>query len=183
MEEKAIDSPCPNSVQRFSIFIKGEPITKSNSTFFGGKKRVYIPQRFIDYEKAINDEVKEFLSKYPTVATPLFPTGPVKVTLIYYLGTKRKKDLPNLPKTTCDALSNIVYTDDCQICDMVLKKYYSKNQPGVEIIVEAMETPAGVEYPLPRSVIIPDVKIKPIRAKKSKSKAVKSVRATKRRKK
>lgn len=160
----------PRQALRFTIFINGEPISKSNNTFFT-KRKVYTPARFIEYEKAINEEIRKFLEQYPGVSLPLFPNGPLQVNLIYHLSSHRKKDLPNLPKTTCDALTGIVYTDDCQICGMELKKFYDKDKPGV--FIEVYPIDSNESFPLPKSVKVEikhvQVEIKPKRRTKKNS--------------
>ena len=69
----------------------------------------------------------------------------------YFLGTKRRKDLPNLPKTTCDALTGQVYGDDCQIVAMNLYKHYDALNPRV--IIEVLPISDGIEYPIPNTLL------------------------------
>jgi len=115
----------------------GEAISKSNSTmarfnFKTKKSEVYIPEKFILYEELLRSMAIEqmTLNNYR-----MFLDGPVVMTINYYLSTKRKKDLPNLPKTTCDALNEVAYADDTQIVESHLYKYYDKVNPRVEVIL------------------------------------------------
>jgi len=123
---------------------KGEPLTKSNAHYFF-RGRVYIPPRIVNYENELKESAKKRMEELG-LTTPL--SGPIKIIINYYLGTKRTKDLPNLPKTTCDALKGVMYDDDTLICDQRIKKFYDKKNPRVEIIVEAAKLPSNKHWPL-----------------------------------
>jgi Holliday junction resolvase RusA-like endonuclease len=111
----------------------GEPRTKSNSHYFF-KGRMVIPKRVRDYEKSLKETAANYMKnsgKRPT-------TRLVKVKAIYYLGTKRRKDLQNLPKSTCDALEGVVFNDDSQIHKLQIEKKLDRKNPRVCITVELM---------------------------------------------
>lgn len=123
--------------QKLKVTILGEPISKSNSTIarFNWKKKrseVFIPEKFMNYEAKIRYEAEEYMR---TSGKKAFLDGPVNIEIIYYLGSNRKKDLLNLPKTTCDALNDVFYDDDSQIVEAVCIKRYDKENPRVEITV------------------------------------------------
>jgi Holliday junction resolvase RusA-like endonuclease len=124
---------------------KGEPLTKSNAHYFF-KGRVYIPPRIVNYEKELRETASKRMIELG-LTSPI--SGPIKIIINYYLGSKRTKDLPNLPKTTCDALAGVVYDDDTLICDQRMKKFYDKKNPRVEIIVEKAKLPSKKHWPLP----------------------------------
>ena len=76
---------------------EGEPLTKSNAHVFrrrGNKNVVFIPKRISDYEHALGAYVKTLMDqqrKRPSNSL-------VKMTIHYYYGTKRRKDIQNLSK-------------------------------------------------------------------------------------
>lgn len=117
---------------KIKTVLKGEPHTKTNQTKVRWSRKLrrcelYIPEKVIAYE----DELKQKASEdYPEV---VFSWGPVVVEINYYLSSFRRKDLPNLPKTTCDALEGSFYHDDSQIIEIKMKKFYDKKNPRVEI--------------------------------------------------
>lgn len=118
-----------------TITALGEAITKANSTIarFNWKTKrseVFIPEKFLAYEEEIR-----VAAKLVCKDTIPFPSGPVVFNCKYYLASKRKKDLPNLPKTTTDALNDVVYSDDSQIVQMTMEKLYDKENPRVEITI------------------------------------------------
>jgi Holliday junction resolvase RusA-like endonuclease len=61
--------------------------------------------------------------------------GPVRIIAKFYMGTRRRKDLPNAGKLEFDALNGIVYEDDSQIMKIESEKIYDKENPRVEIEV------------------------------------------------
>jgi Holliday junction resolvase RusA-like endonuclease len=46
----------------------------------------------------------------------------------------KKCDADNLAKSILDALNGIAYYDDSQVCELLVRKYYSDN-PRVEILI------------------------------------------------
>lgn len=176
-----------NQVSLFRIVVEGEPISKSNATMsrFNWKTRkseVYVPEKFLDYEKLITHKIDEYLNNFPGLERPLFKLGPVQMNIHYFLGTKRRKDLPNLPKTTCDALTGQVYSDDSQIVAMTLYKHYDNANPRV--VIEVIPIYDGVEYPIPNTLTVPVPKEpKKPKAKKEPSAPRKSKNSSKPRKK
>lgn len=62
-------------------------------------------------------------------------TAPVAVTIRFYFGTKRTRDLDNQNKLILDALSGIVYKDDKQIQELHLYKDYNKAKPRIEVSI------------------------------------------------
>ena len=116
--------------QIFKFTFKGEPKTKSNS-YFAGKGKFYVRKANKQYEDSLKRKIKNIAKKKKHEPT----SKPVKVVIRYYLGSKRRKDLQNLPKTTCDAMNKIVYEDDSQIVMLVITKHYSKINPRVEVEV------------------------------------------------
>jgi len=118
---------------RIELIFFGEPLTKSNAhKFYRGK--VYIPKKIKDYESSLKTFAKAVMKKEKRQPTKKL----VKIKIVYYYGTKRRKDLLNLPKTTCDALNETVYKDDSQIHQASLKKKLDRDNPRVHIIVEEM---------------------------------------------
>lgn len=154
---------------KISILHSGEPLTKSNSYFFR-RRSVWIPAHIAEYEAALKNTAAATMS-----ALGLQPlSGPISITITYYLGSKRRKDLPNLPKTTCDALNGIVYKDDNQIVHQIMYKYLDDKHPRVEIEVVAAEDPGSNKWPLSSEKAETETVKKAVRNKRvKKPKAVK----------
>jgi Holliday junction resolvase RusA-like endonuclease len=116
---------------RIEFTFKGEPLTKSNAhNFFRGK--VSIPARIRKYEAALKAYAIKVMRRRKRRLTGKL----VKIKIVYYVGSKRRKDLLNLPKTTCDALNMATYRDDWQIHEAALKRRLDRKNPRVHIIIE-----------------------------------------------
>lgn len=116
---------------RIEFTFRGEPLTKSNAhKFYRGK--VYIPKVIQDYEAALKKHAIKVMRRKKRRLTGKL----VKIKINYYLGSKRRKDLLNLPKTTCDALNEATYKDDWQIHEASLKRRLDRKNPRVHIIIE-----------------------------------------------
>ena len=47
-----------------------------------------------------------------------------------------KPDVDNVAKTVLDALSGVIYKDDKQIVSLTVKKYYTVNEPYVQVLLK-----------------------------------------------
>lgn len=119
------------------VTVDGNAISKSNAAQCRWSRKLkrcemFIPEKFMEYEDAIRQAAAEYMAK--TKKEP-FLKGPIEIRIVYFLKDLRKKDLPNLPKTTCDALNDVFYADDCQIVLQHMEKCYDKENPRVVIEV------------------------------------------------
>jgi len=114
---------------------KGEPLTKSNNYFFKG--HIFVPTKIRKYEKSLENYAKSVMQKnYPNYG---LLDRPIHMTIHYYLGTKRRKDIVNLPKTTTDALNEVVYEDDSQIAECHIFRHLDRENPRLEITISEMD--------------------------------------------
>ena len=58
----------------------------------------------------------------------------------FRLGNNRRVDLDNLSKAVLDAMNGIVYKDDTEVIELHLKKMVVKDNPGVIVGIEILET-------------------------------------------
>lgn len=127
-----------NYTQRVAFSIQGNAVTKSNAhgmTGKSGRMVMFVPKKYKDYEKAVRAEARLAMSN----ATLQPFTGDCIMLVRYFYDTRRLRDVQNLPKSTCDALNEIVYTDDSQVKRIVdMGKFFDKENPRVEI--EVLET-------------------------------------------
>lgn len=63
-------------------------------------------------------------------------TSPLSVEMTIYFGTKRRADIDNFNKLIFDAMSGLVYEDDCQIEKLCIDKKYDKENPRVELVIQ-----------------------------------------------
>ena len=142
------------------LVVEGEPQGKARARTVRGKNgRVhsYTPQKTVDYEQ----EVKKAFYYADCYDDLWFNDEPLKATIIAYFGIPKsvsnkkkeqmdrdeirpckKPDADNIAKAILDGLNGLVYKDDKQIVELVVKKHYS-NSPCVEVIIEEAETEYG----------------------------------------
>lgn len=105
------------------IIIPGNPISRNHAYYFGGK-RCFMTKAGKEYKEKASDVFRKHFKE------PI--KGDVVVSLFFYFGDHRKRDLDNHQKLTIDAMNKIVFDDDSQITKMMLEKSYDKNNPRVE---------------------------------------------------
>jgi Holliday junction resolvase RusA-like endonuclease len=129
------------------LVINGDPVGKQRIRASFKQKRLYTPDKTIDYENYV---------KYCYHGHPHFEDKPVAVYMKVYLAipssTSKKKreqmenqeiypvkkpDIDNVVKSVLDGLNKVAYEDDKQVVRLMVEKYYD-SKPRVEIqIVEA----------------------------------------------
>ena len=55
------------------------------------------------------------------------------VIINYYFRDKRCLDLPNSPKSVCDAMNKLLWKDDKQIEELLQKRNFDKENPRIEL--------------------------------------------------
>lgn len=116
---------------RVEIEFLGEPKTKSNALKFTRTGHTYIDSKPSKYEKALRAYIKEKLGEW----VPIPRKTLIRADLVYYYGSKRIKDLQNLPKSTFDAMNKLVYEDDFQIHEFHVRRRLDRKNPRVHIII------------------------------------------------
>ena len=64
--------------------------------------------------------------------------GNCKVEIDFYFDNNRKNDLDNFAKPILDAMSALVYCDDCQVVDLHLKKTVIEKTPHFVVRIEKL---------------------------------------------
>lgn len=135
------------------LIIEGEPVGKGRPRAFraGNSVRMFTPGKTKDYEQLMQAEaVKAMMGKPPIV-------GPVELRLNLVCSvpsswskTKRaqalagevvptkKPDIDNVVKAICDALNAIVWHDDVQVVDLVVRKRFG-DSPHVEATITPLD--------------------------------------------
>lgn len=142
------------------IVVPGEPRAKQRARWSPFSKTPYTPQATVIYETAI-----AYAGKLAMRGRALI-TGPVAMTVDAFFSIKgswgnRKKqdalcgdirpdvkpDWDNVGKSASDGLNKIVYADDSQVVDCLVRKFYS-DRPRLVIEVR----PAAMSPPEKRSL-------------------------------
>ena len=124
-------------MQTLRITISTEPQAKGRPrvTLKNGFFRTYTPER----TKTAEDLIRYKIMKHKDKAFPAHV--PVKLTCTFFRTKSkylpkyetlpyRKPDLPNFLALLCDAMTKILYDDDAQITQVLMKKRWSPNGNG-----------------------------------------------------
>ena len=107
-----------------TVFVHGDPVPKqSYRAVHGGG---YTDPRVKAWQDTVLIESKPRLPETPI-------SGPVYVTLMFYLRHRRRVDVDNLSKAVLDALNKFGWVDDTQIIDLRITKLQGDKRPGVYI--------------------------------------------------
>jgi Holliday junction resolvase RusA-like endonuclease len=60
----------------------------------------------------------------------------LKLNVKLFFGNKRIRDIDNYNKIVLDACSGLIWTDDSQIQEITISKFYDKGNPRIELLVE-----------------------------------------------
>jgi Holliday junction resolvase RusA-like endonuclease len=114
----------------YTTTIKEKALNKKNNMRAWGNRLVKSP-KLEDYEKALQKHFKATAQAAPWI-------GPVKLSVVFTFGDKRRRDIQNCFDILCDAMNGIIYLDDSQIEVLEGSKKYSKDNWCIEIIVELL---------------------------------------------
>lgn len=59
--------------------------------------------------------------------------GDVRLSIVFFHGDNRKRDIDNFTKGLLDSMNGIIFTDDNQITELYLRKEIDKGNPHVTI--------------------------------------------------
>lgn len=130
--------------------IPGSPVGKGRPRFArrGAFVQAYTPGKTVGYENLVKLYANEAMGGKPLLEGPvmvdmaIFCEPPASwskkrrlAALAELLFPQVKPDLDNCLKLVLDALNGIVYTDDRQVCDAVIRKRYAE-KPRVVVSVK-----------------------------------------------
>lgn len=133
-----------------SFFVPGAPVGKGRpkvSSRDGEFARMYTPEKTANYESLIALAAQEAMDGNPLIAGP----ADVEISMFLPVPTSwskkkqaaalqgqvyptKKPDADNVIKAIFDGINGVVWVDDVQACDIVVRKRYA-DKPGVEVTV------------------------------------------------
>lgn len=139
-----------SSAVTFSV--PGSPVGKGRPKFArrGAFVTAYTDKKTVSYENLVRIYASEVVGNRPPFSGPVFVRIKISVTppvswskrktsdaLLGLIRPTTKPDFDNIAKAVCDAMNEIVYVDDKQVCDAWISKYYAAT-PEVSVTVEAL---------------------------------------------
>ncbi len=141
------------TAQSIAFFVPGKPVAKGRPKAAARGKFItlYTPQSTVSYESKVALCAAQALDGQPLLAgavevvmrimLPIPASWSAKKRLQAEQGSvlpKVKPDMDNVVKAIFDALNGIVWRDDTQVVDMIVRKRYAAT-PGVQMIVMPVE--------------------------------------------
>lgn len=117
------------------IVLKGKPV--GVNSVYQTVCRNNFPVRFMKAApKALKEEWEWVIASTCKKNKWDIKEGDMYVEVNFYFPDKRSNDLDGHVKMVLDCMTDLVYKDDKQITHLVLKKFYDKKNPRVEINVD-----------------------------------------------
>jgi len=145
----------------FTIFGDAQPQGSTRAFVPAGWKRAILTSanpKLKSWRQLVTEAANVAIARYPEPDRSLMLDG-VRLSIAFYMPRPKslkktrtahttKPDIDKLVRAICDALSQVVFRDDSQVCELVTMKHYAAEgkPPRVEVVVEAT---AGV-LPLTR---------------------------------
>lgn len=128
-------SAAPNKLVRFTIW--GEPKSKQRPRVTA--RGTYTPEETREAEHRVQAAWAQ------TKAEPF--TYQVVVSIDFFNGNKRRRDLDNMAKLVLDALNKVAYADDYQVVCLNLRKINTTHERArtVVTLAEVIEWPCETE--------------------------------------
>ena len=139
---------------KLEFTIPGKPQAKQRPRMNRKTGRVYTQKATRDYEKFVGAHAEDAIfdlemgipSDFWGCNGGVIPSGvgwkrraSYKVTLKLYFPDKRRRDIDNVAKAICDGMNGVVYDDDSQIKELVIRREMDRGRPRAEVIVEVVE--------------------------------------------
>jgi Holliday junction resolvase RusA-like endonuclease len=121
--------------------VPGNPLPKQSyrHSKYGG----YTPKRIKDWQYLVTFYASQVMHQKGNMHNDSPLKGDLACELVFVRGDRRWVDCENLSKPVTDAMNGIVYKDDHQIVDLRLRKFYSKENPGLTVKVYPVENIGG----------------------------------------
>lgn len=126
---------------RVKFEVEGKPFGKQRPRVVhrGGFSRAYTPKETVEYEKKVKSSYLLSSENSIKMDKPIkadiigifpIPESTSKKKRKYMIENKvhhtKKPDCDNIAKSILDALNNVAYYDDSQICKLSVEKYYGE---------------------------------------------------------
>lgn len=109
------------------ITLKGTPPSTQTIYFHKGHV-VFMSKLGKETKEAYKWEMRSQFKKSPLL-------DPISVVLELYFKDEKKRDVDNFNKLILDAGSKLLWEDDSQIQELIIRKYIDKKNPHVELMI------------------------------------------------
>lgn len=134
-----IQGVTPSNTVRFTV--QGEPRSKQRPMVT--KRGTFTRPETVEAERVVREHWRE-------LGLPKFQHN-VLVSIDFYNGNKRRRDLDNMAKLVLDALNKEAYEDDFQVVELNARKFFTDKE-SARTVIELREV---VLWPDERETISP----------------------------
>lgn len=113
--------------------IPGKPQPKGRPRM-GKGGRVFTPKETRAYEKTVQHFAKNAAGWFG----PWPLEGEYRCTIDIYWPDKRRRDIDNAAKSILDGMNGVLWTDDSQVVELVLRRRLDRESPRAAVIVEVV---------------------------------------------
>ena len=120
--------------------VPSDPVTKHRA------RTVHKDGRVVTYTPQATKQAEENIRAYfLSSKRRLFEddTSRFGIRIFFHKKNQQRRDLDNMAKLVMDALTKLAWEDDAQVDEVILKRFYDKDNPRTEILVHAL--PLGGE--------------------------------------
>ncbi len=110
-----------------TLVIEDKPISVNHMYLQSRQGRRFLSKAGREYKKVVYN-----LAKAEHIDMII---GDLEMEVTYFFGDKRRRDVTNYDKALLDAMTGVVYKDDCQITKITLKKFIDKEYPRTEVCI------------------------------------------------
>lgn len=112
-----------NKLQKISLL--GNPLS-TNNIYRRHGNIIYLTTEGKTLKESYMWQIKSQYHSQPLLES-------VKLTVELYFGDKRIRDIDNYNKLLLDACSGLLFLDDKQIQELIIRKFYDKENPRIEL--------------------------------------------------
>lgn len=124
-------------MRQVEFTVPGEPKSKERPRVT--RNGTYTPKSTLDAEKAVRAAYRAAVER--SGSSEYLLQGNIYVEMVFFNGTKRRRDLDNMVKLVLDALNRVAYDDDVQVHEKHVKKYFTSKERA-RTVVMLQETPS-----------------------------------------
>lgn len=115
------------------FIVPSDPVGKQRPRFNPKTKRAVTPKKTREYEQFV-----AFCARTCGPRPQTWQTDPglqFRVELDFYFRDRRAPDADNAAKALLDGMNKVVFRDDRQVVELVVRKHFDKSNPRTEVSV------------------------------------------------
>jgi Holliday junction resolvase RusA-like endonuclease len=123
--------------QSITFAVKGQPKPKDRPRFSG---HAYTTKKTREYEQHVRVSAMAALTKWrhDNNGKHWNAAGPFGITVFFFMGDKRKRDLDNCLKSISDALEKLLFNNDCQLDEICAMRDLDIRSPRAVVTVRRL---------------------------------------------